>query len=168
MTFKAKEDPVASAEVNEEEVIEIPANGDSDAEAEQEVEKIVFHKPDEKMSLHIKPLYIFAYLDGVKVNRVMIDNGAAVNILPFASLRKLSKSVDDLIHTDVTASGFAGDVNRARGVLPVELTVGSKTSVSAFFVIDASTTYNALLGRDWIHSNWCIRIRCWFSGMGAE
>lgn len=112
-------------------MIEIPANGDSDSETEYEAEKRVFYKPEEKMSLHIKPLYIYAYLDGVRINRIMVDNGAAVNILPFASLRKISKSVDDLIHTDLTVSGFAGDVNRAGGVLPVELTVGSKTSISA-------------------------------------
>lgn len=102
MTFRAKEDVVAPATVHEDEVIEIPANGDSDSEAEHEAEKIVFHKPEEKMSLHIKPLYIFAYLDGVRVNRIMVDNGAAVNILPFASLRKISKSVDDLIHNKYT------------------------------------------------------------------
>lgn len=33
--------------------------------------------------------------------------------------------------------------------------MGSKTTLSAFFVVDASSTYNALLGRDWIHSSWC-------------
>ena len=30
----------------------------------------------------------------------------------------------------------------------MELTVGNKTSLSAFFVVDSSSTYNALLDRD--------------------
>lgn len=84
-----------------------------------------------------------------------MDNGAAVNIQPYSSLRKLSKCIDDLIHSDVTISDFTGTVNRTRGILPVEITVGSQTTLSAFFVVDASSTYNALLGRDWIHSSWC-------------
>ncbi|GKV43692.1 hypothetical protein SLEP1_g50953 [Rubroshorea leprosula] len=28
--------------------------------------------------------------------------------------------------------------------------------MSAFFVVDTVATYNALLGRDWIHSSWCV------------
>ena len=34
--------------------------------------------------------------------------------------------------------------------------MGSKTSLSAFFVINSTPNYNALLGRDWIHTNWCV------------
>ena len=28
--------------------------------------------------------------------------------------------------------------------------------MTAFFVVETTTTYNALLGRDWIHPNFCI------------
>ena len=28
--------------------------------------------------------------------------------------------------------------------------------MTAFFVVDSGASYNALLGRDWIHTNWCI------------
>ncbi|OMO51345.1 Retrotransposon gag protein [Corchorus capsularis] len=51
---------------------------------------------------------------------------------------------------------LSGAVSKTRGILPTSLTVGSKTSVSALFVVDSSSTYHALLGRDWIHSNWCV------------
>ena len=45
---------------------------------------------------------------------------------------------------------------RPRGVVSVELTIGSKTLPSTFFVIDGKGTYSLLLGRDWIHTNYCI------------
>ena len=32
----------------------------------------------------------------------------------------------------------------------------SKTSLSAFFVINSTANYNALLGRYWIHTNKCV------------
>ncbi|GKV01604.1 hypothetical protein SLEP1_g14149 [Rubroshorea leprosula] len=104
----------------------------------------------------IEPLYISAHMDGVPVNRVLVDNGAAVNVIPPSMLRNLVKNSKDLVYTDVTISDFTGGVSKSKGVLPVALTVGSKTSMSAFFVVDSSATYNALLGRDWIHSNWCV------------
>lgn len=37
-----------------------------------------------------------------------------------------------------------------------EILVGSKSVVSAFFVVDSNASYNALLGRDWIHSAKCM------------
>ena len=43
------------------------------------------------------------------------------------------------------------------GVLPIDITVGSKTSLLDFFVINSTTNYNVLLGRDWIHPNWCVQ-----------
>jgi len=37
--------------------------------------------------------------------------------------------------------------------LNVELTIGSKTLPTTFFVIDGKGSYSLLLGRDWIHAN---------------
>ncbi|GKV29945.1 hypothetical protein SLEP1_g38818 [Rubroshorea leprosula] len=78
------------------------------------------------------------------------------NVLPTCMLYNIGKSLDDLVHTEVTISDFTEGVNCSRGVLPVELTMGNKTLMSAFFVVNTIATYNALLGRDWIHSSWCV------------
>ncbi|GKV03063.1 hypothetical protein SLEP1_g15430 [Rubroshorea leprosula] len=101
----------------------------------------------------IEPLYISAHMDGVPVNRVLVDNGAVVNVIPSFMLRNLGKNYEDLIYNGITISDFTGGVSKSKGVLPVALTVGSKTSMSAFFVVDSSAIYNVLLRRDWIHSN---------------
>ncbi|PUZ66624.1 hypothetical protein GQ55_3G334500 [Panicum hallii var. hallii] len=44
----------------------------------------------------------------------------------------------------------------AAGVLSVDLTIGNKTVLTSFFVVNSKSTYNVLLGRDWIHTNCCI------------
>ena len=95
-------------------------------------------------------------MDGRPVNRVLVDNGAAINILPTFMLRKLLKTENDLIATDVSVSGFAGGATKMKGVIPIEVKVGSKVATVAFFVVNTDSTYNALLGRDWIHSNWVV------------
>ena len=104
----------------------------------------------------MKPLFIKAHLEGQPFSRVLIDNGAAVNILPTRMLAKLRRTEGDLLPTEMTVTNFAGEVTKARGILPIELTVGKKTTMTAFFVVDTSASYNALLGRDWIHPNLCI------------
>jgi hypothetical protein len=37
----------------------------------------------------------------------------------------------------------------------MDLTVGSKTVLTSFFIISSKSTYTVLLGRDWIHANCC-------------
>jgi hypothetical protein len=41
-----------------------------------------FEKPDLGMKNHLKPLFIRAKVDGVGVNKVLIDGGDAVNLMP--------------------------------------------------------------------------------------
>jgi len=47
-------------------------------------------------------------------------------------------------------------VSLVKGAICVELTIGSKTLPTTFFVISGKGAYNLLLGRDWIHANYCI------------
>ena len=38
----------------------------------------------------------------------------------------------------------------------VELTIGNKTLLTTFFIIDGKGSYSLLLGRDWIHAYCCV------------
>jgi hypothetical protein len=38
----------------------------------------------------------------------------------------------------------------------MELTIGSKSLATAFFIIEVQGNYSVILGRDWIHANRCI------------
>jgi hypothetical protein len=44
----------------------------------------------------------------------------------------------------------------ARGVVSMELTVGSKSLVTTFFVVKVQGNYSVILGHDWIRANCCI------------
>jgi hypothetical protein len=128
----------------------------ADDEECQDTGKIVFEKRTVSMCQHLKPLYIKAHMDGRPVNRVLVDNGAAINILPTSMLRKLFKTESDLIATDIFVSSFAGGATKTKGVIPIKVKVDSKVATIAFFVVNTNSAYNALLGRDWIHSNWVV------------
>jgi predicted aspartyl protease len=96
-------------------------------------------------------MYLKGYINGHPVNKMLVDTGAAVNIMPYSVLRRLGHSVEDL--TNVTLSDFNGQASEAQGVLNVDLTVGSKTVPTSFFIISKNSTYTVLLGREWIHAN---------------
>ncbi|CAL8135262.1 unnamed protein product [Prunus armeniaca] len=88
-------------------------------------------------------------LGGVKV---MVDGGAAINLLPHRLLVKIGKTEKDLIPTCLIVTNFARGITKTHGILDLDVKVGTKKLKIAFFVVDiTSTTYNALLGRDWIH-----------------
>ena len=118
--------------------------------------RVILEKPSVEMTRHIRPLYIKAHLNGKPISRVLIDDGSVVNVIPSRMLAMLGRTEEDLIPTDVTVSAFIGEVTKVLGVLPMEITVGSKTSLTAFFIVNSSASYNVLLGRDWIHANGCV------------
>jgi hypothetical protein len=87
---------------------------------------------------------------------MLVDTGATVNIMPYSVLRRLGRSAEDLMKTNVTLSNFNGQASEAQGVHNVDLTMGSKTVLTSFFIVSSKSTYTVLLGRDWIHANCCI------------
>jgi hypothetical protein len=117
---------------------------------------VIFEKSREKNYKHLKALYLKGYINGHPVNKMLVDTGAAVNIMSYSVLRQLGRSAEDLIKTNIMLSNFNGQVSEAQGVLNVDLTVGSKTVPTSFFIISSKSTYIVLLRWDWIHANYYI------------
>ena len=109
-----------------------------------------------EMTRHIRPLYVRAHFNGKPVSKVSVDNGSGVNVMPLRMLEALERGIGDLIETEVSVLAFTEDISKTLGILPIDITLGSKTSLSAFFVINSTANYNALLGKDWIHANCCV------------
>jgi hypothetical protein len=101
-------------------------------------------------------MYLKGYINGHPVNKMLVDTGAAVNIMSYSVLCRLGRSAEGLIKTNVTLSDFNGQASEAQDVLNVDLAVGSKTIPTSFFIVSSKSTYTILLRRDWIHDNCCI------------
>jgi hypothetical protein len=87
---------------------------------------------------------------------MLIDGGTTVNLMPYSIFKKIGRKDDELMKTNLMLNGVGGDPMEAWGVVSMELTVGSKSLVTAFYVIKVQGTYSVILGRDWIHANRCI------------
>jgi hypothetical protein len=96
------------------------------------------------------------HLDGRPVNRILVDGGACMNIMPtmvFEQLGHKEEEEEELMRTNMKLSSFSGEPCAAEGIISTELTVGSKTVPTAFFMVNVKGRYNILFGRDWIHAN---------------
>ena len=87
---------------------------------------------------------------------MLVDGGAFVNLMPYTTFPKLGKGLRDLIETDMMLKDFGGNASKTRGSMNVELTIGSMTLLTTFFIIDGKGSYSLLLGHDWIHANYCV------------
>jgi hypothetical protein len=117
--------------------------------------EVVFEKPKES-SQHLKPLYNRGHIDGKPISRMLIDGGVVVNLIPYSVFKKLGREDDELVKTNLTLNNVRGNPMEARGVISMELTIGSKSLTTPFFVVEVQGNYNVILGRDWIHANRCI------------
>ncbi|KAK4566285.1 hypothetical protein RGQ29_002502 [Quercus rubra] len=102
---------------------------------------------------HNRPLYVSGYAREQKIDRILIDGGSAVNILPKMTMRRLGLTMEELSHSRLVIQGFNQGGQRAIGMIHLELIIGELISNVLFHVIDAKTTYNMLLGRPWIYGN---------------
>ncbi|KAL0296830.1 UNVERIFIED_CONTAM: hypothetical protein Sradi_6735100 [Sesamum radiatum] len=102
---------------------------------------------------HNRPLFVAGYVREQKVNRILIDGGSAVNILPLQILKELEILIDELSNSRLMIQGFNQGGQRAVGIIRMQLTMDDMVSSALFHVIDAKTSYNMLLGRPWLHEN---------------
>ncbi|RYR78908.1 hypothetical protein Ahy_A01g003773 [Arachis hypogaea] len=66
-------------------------------------------------------------------------------------LMKVGKYPDDLVPTNIAVTDFSRTSTPARGLVTLTVRVGSIERNTVFVVVPSRASYNALLGRDWIH-----------------
>jgi hypothetical protein len=118
--------------------------------------KEVVFEMSEESSQHLKPLYVRGHIDGKPISRMLIDSGAAVNLMSYFVFNKFGRKDNEPIKTNLTLNDMGGNSMEAQGVISMELTIGSKSLTIAFFVVEVQGNYNVILGHDWIHANHCI------------
>jgi hypothetical protein len=66
---------------------------------------------------------------------MLIDGGAAINLMLFSIFKKLGRKDNELMKTNLMLNGMGGGLMEAQGIISMELTVGSKLLTIAFFVV---------------------------------
>ncbi|XP_070004823.1 uncharacterized protein [Nicotiana sylvestris] len=118
-----------------------------------EAHKIYFHEdelPPEGLS-HNKALHLTVKCRDKFISRVLIDNGSALNICPFTTLKALGIDIGKVRESHVNVRAFDGAQMSAIAEIDLALQIGPMEFIIEFQVSNISATYNLLLGRPWIH-----------------
>jgi len=107
------------------------------------IHQAIFDKPVKHR--HLKALYVKGLVDGKPMNKMLVDGGASVNLMPYTTFRTLGKGPGDLIETDMMLKDFGGNTSKTWGAINVELTIRSKTLLTTFFIIDGKGSYSCSL-----------------------
>jgi hypothetical protein len=70
--------------------------------------EVMFEKPIES-SQHLKSLYVRGHIDEKPISRMLIDGGAAVNLMPCSIFKKLGREDDELVKTSLKLNGVGGN-----------------------------------------------------------
>ncbi|KAA0066578.1 ty3-gypsy retrotransposon protein [Cucumis melo var. makuwa] len=103
--------------------------------------------------LHNRPLYVSGYVREQRVDRILIDNGSTINIMPKSTIRQLGILMDELSNIKLVIQGFNQGSQKVIGMIRLELIIGDLKASALFHVIDSRSTYKLLLGRPRIHGN---------------
>jgi len=116
-----------------------------------EDQKVVFENPNGSMKSHLKIVFIPARVDDIGINKVLVDGGAAINLMPQILLRKIGKLDTDLKPLNIVLSNYEGKVGHSLGAIQVNLIVGTITKPTLFIGVPSKANFSLLLGREWIH-----------------
>jgi hypothetical protein len=92
----------------------------------------------------VQPLYITTEVNEVKIDATLVDTGASVNIFPLSTLWVVKPSECEVKPMYTTVVAY--DSSRK------EVRIGNLHFPIEFYVIDISSSYNAILGRTWLES----------------
>jgi hypothetical protein len=107
----------------------------------------MFEKPEES-GQHLKSLYVQGHIDGKPISKMLIDGSAIINLMMYSVFKKLEREDDELVKTNLTLNSMGGNPMEAQGVVSMELTIGSKTLATAFFIVEVQGNYSVILDRD--------------------
>lgn len=119
-------------------------------------DKAIFERPGMAMQHHLKPLYIRAKLEGVGINKFLVECGACIYVMPHSLLGKIGKFNTDLKPNNMVLSNYKGNTNKPLGVIQVDVVLGTTTRPTLFVVIPTKPNYNLLLGREWLNGVGCV------------
>ncbi|XP_062093611.1 uncharacterized protein LOC133799630 [Humulus lupulus] len=100
---------------------------------------------------HDNPLVISLQVDHCQLGRVLVDRGSGVDILFWEAFQKMGLEENQIRPSTTPILGFNSQRVYPKGVIRLPVVVAERTLLVDFLIIDSTTSYNAIMGRNWIH-----------------
>ncbi|KAL0404339.1 UNVERIFIED_CONTAM: hypothetical protein Sradi_2074700 [Sesamum radiatum] len=89
---------------------------------------------------HNKSLFVTCYTSEQRVNRILIDGGFMINILPLRTMKELGVSMFELTHSSLMIQGFNQEGKNTLGIMKINLLMEDMSSAALFYVIVVKTS----------------------------
>ena len=86
-------------------------------------------------------MHIKANIAGKIFNQVLVDGGAAINLLPESMWIKFGKMVDQLIKVNVVVTDFTGKTSISKGIIMLNVRVATVDRVTPFIMVASKAGY---------------------------
>ena len=93
-----------------------------------------------------KAFYIIISCKGYILPRAFLDNGSSVNVIPMATLSRLSVDPSHMRKTHLVVRAFDGIRKEVIGNMELTIQIGPCTFNMNFQIMDINPSYNCLLG----------------------
>ncbi|XP_017613603.1 uncharacterized protein LOC108458711 [Gossypium arboreum] len=98
-----------------------------------------------------KALHVTTRCKGYTLPGVLVDNGSALNVLPWSILNRLPIDSSHMKICQNIVGVFDGTERKVMGRIEIPLQIGPNAYEVDFLAMDIKPSYNYLLGRPWIH-----------------
>ncbi|XP_026452113.1 uncharacterized protein LOC113352517 [Papaver somniferum] len=103
------------------------------------------------MEDHNDPLVFTFPIAGYNVKKILIDGGSSVNVLFYDTFKRMELNDEQLMSSYYTIYGFNGGPTKPLGDIMLEVKAGPMKVRTRFNVVDATSPYNSIIGRRWVH-----------------
>src|SRR5436189_2344759 len=92
--------------------------------------------------MHDRPLYFTGYIGSTVLNRIQVDQGSALSIMPLRIMNYLMIPRSRLSATNTIIAGFNANSSTPLGKIRLNCRIGDLKTEVTCYIIDADTSYN--------------------------
>ena len=108
--------------------------------------------PSRVITPHHDALALTLCINNFDVHRVLFDLGNAVDLLQLSAFRQMKVRLDKLSSTGRILFGFNGATTLTMGDIALPIKADPVTHKVLFSVVEDLGSYNAIVGRTWLHA----------------
>ena len=108
--------------------------------------------PTRVITPHYNALVLTVCINGLDVHRVLVDPGSAADLLHLQVFKQMRVQIDHLSSAGRVLSGFNRATTLTVGDIAFPVRAGPVTQQILFSVVEDLGSYNAILGRTWLHT----------------
>ncbi|XP_074299254.1 uncharacterized protein LOC141630315 [Silene latifolia] len=116
--------------------------------------------------IHHDGLVITMQIGTARVLRILVDGGSSVNLIMLDVLKAMKVDGNQILKKSNVLVGFIGETKNTLREIYLPTYVEGVSSYEIFGVLNCLSSYNAVLGRPWVHNvraipstyNQCVKI----------